>query len=182
MYTVSDMIGVSKNNGRGLVIYLTTSVGRQTQSGRTFEIMLGTLGHDLRTTGGVVIAYPGDEDTVSEAVLKKPWSKAERATISKRPGLLIIDKSFDDFDPQSENWFHIDLNGIYNPSGNLNEISAEDLVRGLQQIFLGEQDMFYHLKDRQVVARRKRALDAVSVNPALYGFGIDVKKFISALR
>ena len=34
MYTVSELVGVSKNNGRGLVVYLTTSHGRQTQVAR----------------------------------------------------------------------------------------------------------------------------------------------------
>jgi hypothetical protein len=181
MYTVSELVGVSKNNGRGLVVYLTTSHGRQTQSGQTFERMLGTLGRDLRHTGGVVVAFPGDEDAVSKSVLAKPWDKSEKATISQRPGLLIIDKNFDDFDTRIDNWFHIDLKGIYNASGNLNERSAEKLVIGLQQIFLNEQDMFYHLNDRKIVERRKEAWNAVSINPSWFGLGVDVKKFIASL-
>jgi len=181
MYTVSDLVGISKNNGRGLVIYLTTSHGRQTQSGQTFERMLGTLGRDLRNTGGVVVAFPGDEDAVSNSVLAKPWDKSEKGTISRRPGLLIIDKNFDDFDPRIDNYFHINLKNIYNDSGNINERSAENLVIALHQIFLIDQDMFYLLNDRKIVERRQQALSSVSIKPSWFGLGVDVKKFVASL-
>jgi hypothetical protein len=182
MYTVSEMMGVSKRNGRGLVIYLPTAVGRTTESGRTFEKMLGTLGRSLRKTGGVVVAFEGDEDNVTADVLKKTWDSAERATISRRPGLLIIDKSFDDFDPQSDNWFHIDLRELYNSAGTLNERLAEELVTSLYDIFLSEEDMFYLLRDRQIVARRDRALAAVSIKPSWLGCGVDVGQLVRAFR
>jgi len=61
MYTVSQLIGVSKQNGRGLVIYLSNYIGRATDSGRAFERMLGRLGRDLRKTGVVVVAFAGDD-------------------------------------------------------------------------------------------------------------------------
>lgn len=182
MYTVSDLIGVSKNNGRGLVIYLTTSQRRQTTSGQTFERMLGTLGRDLQKTGAVVIAFPGDEDVVSSRILSKDWIPKEKEKISKRPGLLIIDENFDEFDPQVSNWFHINLAEIYNSSGTLNEKAAEDLVIALHGIFLNDEDMFYHLNDRKIVQRRRAAGGAFSVNPRWFGVGIDVKQFLAAMR
>jgi hypothetical protein len=180
MYTVSQLIGVSKQNGRGLVIYLSNYIGRATDSGRAFERMLGRLGRDLRKTGVVVVAFAGDDDAVAADVLNKEWDESQRAAIARRPGLLIIDKNFDDFDPTVDNYFHINLRTIYNTDGTLNEKMAEDLLVGLDQVFSDEQDMFYKLNDMKIVARRQRLLSAVNLRPSFYGLGIDVREFARA--
>lgn len=182
MYKVSELLGVSKNKGRGLVIYLSNSIGRASNSWRSFEEMLGMLARDLRTTGGVVIAFDGSDDQIAADVLRKPWTQDKKRLISRRLGLLIIDKNFDDFDPRTDNYFHIDLSGFYNSGGMLDERAAQDLVVGLHQIFLGDGDMFTKLNDMKLTLRRKRAASSVKVAPSFYGIGIDVIEFIRATR
>ncbi len=154
----------------------------QSELARKFDPLLERFARNIGHSGVVVRPFTGDIETTRNQVLLKEWTHKEREEFRKTPGLLIIEKDFDNFNPQGDRWLYLNFGEqIYNSPVALSEY--DDILSDLAEIISGSDGDFF--EEELPVVRRLKLLGVAEIfeaKPEIFGFSVDLKKAASVLR
>jgi hypothetical protein len=140
---------------------------------------LRQFGRHLGREGAVIRTYPEEARSARQDVLRRRWPQDVRAKIeqTKEPFLMVINRDYSEFDPESDPWAIVWLEGR----------KPDDLVRLFQRLadeVLDGQDLFEYLRDVADRARRggfTRVLRFVEFKPKVLGIAIDITGIARAI-
>lgn len=97
------------------------------------------------------------------------------------PGLFVIDKDFDDFNPREDQWLYFNFGRqIYDSSISLDEY--EDTLGTFAEIISNPERDFF--EEALPIVRKLKLAEAAEIfeaKPSIFGFSIDLKKAASIL-
>jgi len=89
------------------------------------------------------------------------------------PFMLVINESFESFDPRANEWTIIWLSDFCDNPNSISEIFGT-LMRKVRQ----EENLFDYFKNLSTKKRIKKFMDRIEIKPGLFGFSIDVKAML----
>ncbi len=142
------------------------------------DLRLERFARNIGNDGVVVRPFWGDERTRSD-VLSKDWTEREKEQLKNTPGLLVIDKDFDEFSPREHQWLYLNLGGkVFDSSVSIDEY--EDILATLVEIIADPESEFFK-KAVPVVRQLKLAsfAEIFEARVEIFGFSVDLKKATS---
>ena len=111
---VSTFLPIEIGN-KSYLFFIVTWNDYVTQVGEELDKQFAAFGEDLGPTGKVVKSYKSAARTSFSEVMKKIWPDEirERFNSEQEPFMLGIDKSFNDFNPESDQWGIIWFSNFY---------------------------------------------------------------------
>ena len=154
----------------------------QSSFAKEFDLQLERFARNMKDDGVVVRPFLGDIETAKSDLLSKEWTSQEKRQFMNTPGLFVIDKDFDDFNPREDQWLYFNFGSqIYDSSISLDEY--EDILSTFAEIISNPERDFF---EEALPIVRKLKLAAVAeifeAKPSIFGFSIDLKKAASILR
>ncbi len=73
----------------------------------SFTKKLESFARTIESKGMLVKTYEPDIEITRRQILNKSWPKRELNCFKKTPGLLILDVTFDQFNPNYHNWAYL---------------------------------------------------------------------------
>lgn len=147
-----------------------------------FDLLLQRFARDLREDGVVVQPFPNDIDTTRQHVLGKRWTEEESKQLMETPGLLVIDKDFDEFNPRQHKWVYLAFGReVVDSRASIKDY--EDVLAALVKLAANPQSDFF--EDALRIARRLKPAsmaDIFEAKPGIFGFSIDLKKAAGPVR
>ena len=151
--TVETFSSVKKDDSKK---YFFLLVDGSLADRRASDDLLHRFGRALGDKSALVRAYDGKEYDVYEEVIRKGWSAEEKKAIKEDgPFLLVIDRSFSDFDPGQHPYAIVWLQ-----EGPLRGAREDELTSVLQQLAAvardENEDLFAFITDlaeRQTLSR-----------------------------
>jgi len=149
---------------------------------RELDLLLERFARNLQDDGVVIRPFLGDVESTRSDVLSKAWTEKEKKELNNTPGLLVIDKDFDEFNPREHQWFYLNLGGkIFESSVSIDKY--EDVLATLIEIIANPDNDFF--KEALPVVRQLKlasVAEIFEVKPEIFGFSVDLKKAASMLR
>ena len=149
---------------------------------RDFDLLLERFARNMGDYGVVVRPFLGDIETARSHILEKPWTEHEKKELRKTPGLLVIDRDFDEFNPREHRWLYLNFGGrIYDTPVPIDEY--EDILSDLAEIVSNPDSDFF--KDALPVIRKLKMSGLAEIfeaKPEIFGFSVDLKKSAQILR
>jgi hypothetical protein len=183
MFVTSRYIGTPLGDMHYLLFVLLEDYVRQQQH-LTEQLAdpLSALARSLGTDGAVVKPFPDDAPQTQRDVLDKPWSEGQERSIRVTPGLLIIDRNFDDFDPRHDPWLHVHLRDYLNESGQVQVFAFEEAAQAIAAACRERVP----LKDLSAALANERALAAAGaifeLNPGILGISINLREALMYIQ
>ncbi|MCO6451392.1 MAG: hypothetical protein J5I90_11455 [Caldilineales bacterium] len=147
-----------------------------------FDLMLERFARNMRDEGVVVRPFLGDVEKAKSDVLTKNWSPKHLKELEKTPGLLVINKDFDEFDPQEHQWLYLNFGGrVYDSPVRVDEY--QDILASLAEIVSDPESDFF--RDAVPVVRQLKIesfAEIFEAKPGIFGFSVDLKKSAIILR
>lgn len=111
---VSTFLPIDIDNKRYLFFIITWS-DYVTRVGEELDKQFTAFGEDLGPTGKVVKSYKSAARTSFFEVMEKTWPNEIRKRFDSEqdPFMLVIDKSFNEFNPESDQWGIIWFSNFY---------------------------------------------------------------------
>ena len=154
----------------------------QSSFSRDFDLLLERFARNIRDEGVVVRPFLGDIEKAKGDVLSKHWTPKQLRELQKTPGLLVIDKDFDEFDPQEHQWLYLNFGGrVYDSPVRIDEY--QDILASLAEIVANPESDFF--KDAVPIIRQLKLesfAEIFEAKPSVFGFSVDLKKAASTLR
>ncbi len=149
---------------------------------REIDLLLERFARNLGDDGVVIRPFWGDIEQTRSDVLSKRWTDRERNQFRNTPGLLVIDKDFDEFTPREHRWLYLNFGGrIYDSSVSIKDY--EDVLSSLVEIVANPESDFF--KEALPVIRQlqlESVAEIFEVKPEIFGFSVDLKKAAGILR
>jgi hypothetical protein len=149
---------------------------------RELDLQLERFARNLGDDGVVVRPFLGDIDRTKGDVLSKDWTAQEKEQLKNTPGLLVIDKDFDEFNPREHQWLYLNLGGkVFDTSVSIDEY--EDILATLVEIIADPESDFF--KEALPVVRQLKLASFAEIfeaKPEIFGFSVDLKKAANMLR
>lgn len=182
MFVTHSFIGTPIGEQRLLFFLLYEDYNdRQRAYVREFEIYLERFARDLRHSAAVVSPFTADIERTRTHVLKKGWTQDELRELRELPGLLVIDRDFDEFSPREHSWLLLKFGeeAYGSPEGHskMGEL-FRDIAESVQH---DPVDDIYRLM-RDLTAPGPRLGEVFEVKPSVFGMSIDVKRAGFGLR
>lgn len=149
---------------------------------KEIDLLLERFARNLGDTGVVVRPFTGDIETAKGDILSKKWTHDEKEELKNTPGLLVIDKDFDEFNPREHPWLYINFGGkVFDSPVTIDEYSG--ILATLVDIVSNPESDFFD-EALPVVRKLKlsRAAEIFEAKPEIFGFSIDLKKSAALLR
>jgi hypothetical protein len=154
----------------------------QSSFSKDLDLLLEQFARKIGDEGVVVRPFLGDVEKIKGDVLSKKWTRNELEELRKTPGLLVIDKDFDEFDPREHQWLYLNFGGkIFEKPVHLDDYRG--ILASLADIVSDPDSDFF--KDALPVIRQLRLASFAEIfeaKPEIFGFSVDLKKAASALR
>jgi hypothetical protein len=112
MHITPTFIGTEKGNAKYLFFFLTDDMSYfiLEQIFHNYEKAFEKFARKLGNDGTLVKAFEGDEASTLDQVLNKGWTIEQKHSLrDKLPCLFVIDKDFDDFNPEEDRYLLIAL-------------------------------------------------------------------------
>ena len=141
--------------------------------GEELDKQFPAFGEDLGVTGTVIKAYKSAARSSFDEVLSKSWpaEMRERFDREQDPFMLVIDKGFKEFDPESHHWAVVWFSDFYKDPGSLYR-----LFGALSKKVRKGDDVLAYLKS---VARKEKFKKVAKYfefkTPKVFGVSIDIK-------
>ncbi|MXS81235.1 hypothetical protein ABF86_11060 [Nitrosomonas sp. GH22] len=102
---VSTFLPIEIGN-KSYLFFVVTWNDYVTQVGEALDKQFAAFGEDLGLTGKVVKSYKSAARTSFSEVMEKTWPDEirERFNAEQESFMLVIDKSFNEFNPESNQW------------------------------------------------------------------------------
>lgn len=133
---------------------------------------LERFARQLKDQGVLIRPFLGDIDRTKQEILGKAWPSDEE--IMRTPSLLMIDRSFSDFDPRQHPWIHVLLGDreVQRSDDILQNIAdlITDISKANENIF---EKVSTILSEEVSVSDISKVFEA---KPGIFGFSIDLMK------
>lgn len=154
----------------------------QSSFSKDLDLLLERFARNIGDEGVVVRPFLGDIERTKGDVLSKNWTRNELNELQKTPGLLVIDKNFDEFDPREHQWLYLNFGGkVYDSPVRLDDY--QDILASLAEIVSDPDSDFF--KDALPIIRQLKLASFAEIfeaKPEIFGFSVDLKKAASTLR
>lgn len=132
---------------------------------------LERFSREIENFGILVQPFEGDIEQTNSEVLEKNWSDYEEEILSNTPALLMIDISFEKFDPRENRWAHFH----FESEPNVGQIRS--LLQKLTQAAKDKKlDPFKIIEMAKKEKNFSELSDAIEIRPNVLGISIDLKK------
>lgn len=149
---------------------------------REIDLLLERFARNMGDDGVVIRPFLGDIEKTRSHVLSKEWTEKEKSRLRDTPGLLVIDKDFDEFNPREHQWLYLNFGGqMYDSSVSIDEY--EDVLSALVDIVANPESDFF--KEALPIVRQLKLASVAEVfeaKPGVFGFSVDLKKAAVILR
>ena len=188
MWLTSSFLGVKKGTVDHLFFVITQDYIEDNRRIReALDPLLIKLGRDLGSSGAVVRPFPNDANkTLEEFMSIDGWTDAERQEIrDKTPALLVIESTFEDFDPRTSRYVFISLRDSMDEFGNVRVFDVQELF-DLLRAGSSSGELFDRVraygKSREAEKARLHARRALKIEPTIAGIGLNVSDALRALK
>jgi len=154
----------------------------QTSFARELDLRLERFARNMKDDGVLVRPFLGDIERTKSDIMLKRWTQDEMNQFGKTPGLLVIDKDFDEFNPREHPWLYLNIGGHINDSPvSIDEY--DDILETLAKIVADPERDFFETA-LPVIRRLKlaRFAEIFEAKPEIFGFSVDLKRAASMLR
>ncbi len=172
---VSTFLPVEIGN-KSYLFFIVTWNNYVTQVGDELDKQFAAFGEDLGPTGKVVKSYKSAARTSFSEVMKKIWPNEiiERFHTVQEPFMLVIDKSFKEFNPESDQWGIIWFSNFLEKPGSIYR-----LFGALARIVRQNDDVFVFLSAITRKDKYKKFGKYFELKkPEIFGVSIDVQAVI----
>lgn len=175
---MSEQVSTLLNVNIGEMKYLFFVVSRNDYSSKIkdeLEKQFNAFGEDLGPDAKVIKPYNSAIRRSFEEIQGKPWTKEIRERIDAEldPFMLIVNKSFNEFDPNQDPWSVVWLSNFYeNPDLLYRLLGALSL-----KMHKGE-DIFQYMKSVTKKEKLKKYTNYFDLKPGIYGISIDIKALV----
>ncbi len=181
MWITHQYLGTTRGGTRCLFFLLFEDY-IEAQRGLPAEVNaeIERFARNLGDAGAVVTPFAGDAPAARESILDKPWRQDQLDEVRRTPAMLMIDRDFDDFDPQHDPWVLFHFGRQFEP-----EVPVK--IRTLFQHVAAatsdpEADPFAVLRG----ALRDDAIGAASrafrLEPGAFGVSVDLRQCWASLK
>jgi hypothetical protein len=151
--------------------YITSQIGMN----NVISNALDEFARDLGEHGLVVTPSKGDGKATKSQLLVKNWTDEELLQIRRSPGILMIQKDLDIFDPRSDHWYYISFQDIMNKKGEMEIVNLIELLSRLADA--SKNKNVFDITDEIAHNNAMRELyNAFEFRPGAFGLSFDVKK------
>lgn len=177
MYITTRFLGTQRGNMKYLFFLLTEDyIENQVKIREAIEPVLMKLACGIGQDGALVRPFRSYEKDTTGDIMEKAWTDDEKRKLSLTPGILIMEKDFNLFDPRKDKWLHISFRKLINSYGDvqifeLYSVFAELIVACKRGDLL---DTFNLSKPKDGIA--KILWDNVEIKPGVCGVSIDLKQ------
>ncbi len=149
----------------------------EAQAGFSNEVTqeLERFARNMANFGAVVKPFAGDVAATRKSILDKRWSERELELLRNTPAMLMIDRDFDEFDPQNHPWvlFHFGR-------GNQDAAKIRSLLEKISDAVRTEvSDPFEIVRSALRESAISAASQVIQVKPGVFGISIDVESLPS---
>jgi hypothetical protein len=186
MFITHKFLGVRIEPYRCLFFLLLEDyIEPQTHLVKELDAYLERFARSLGDSAPLVRSFAGDIASTRQQILDKPWLERDRTSLCQTPGLLMIEKSFDDFDPRADRWVYLHLGErLCNESDPA--VGALRLGKALQVLAAAvatpSSDPFLTAKKLEHEITGKEAEGVFLAQPGAFGFSIDLVKASKVLK
>jgi hypothetical protein len=149
---------------------------------REIDLLLERFARNLGDDGVVIRPFLGDIEKTKGDILSKKWTDKENREFRNTPGLLVIDKDFDEFNPREHQWLYLNFGGqMYDSSVSIKDY--EDVLSALVEIVVNPERDFF--KEALPIIRQlqlESVAEVFEAKPEIFGFSVDLKKAAGILR
>lgn len=175
---VSTFLPVEIGNKKYL-FFIVTWNDYVTQVGEELEKQFSAFGEDLGPTGKVVKSYKSATHKSFDEVMGKTWPEeiVTKFKTVQEPFMLVIDESFEDFDPVINQWGIVWFSNFFQNPGAIYRLFGL-LARKVRE----DDDIFEFLNTIAKKEKLKKFGKYFQLNnPELFGIAIDVEAIIEDL-
>jgi hypothetical protein len=98
-----------------------------------FDLLLERFARNIGDAGVVVRPFLGNLEATRTHILNKDWTREENMEFRNTPGLLVLDKDFDIFNPREHRWMYLNFGGkVYDSPVPIREY--EDILDELADV------------------------------------------------
>jgi hypothetical protein len=186
---VSTLLNVDVGHGRYVFLLITWN-DYMNKVRDELNTQADAFAMDLGPSGVFVSAYPQRMYEVADEVLEKPWpeSFAERLREDQDPIILVLERSWEDFDPREHTFAVVWLSEFFDDPSRL-----RPLLQRLARLSREGDDVIAYLRGVAERQERDRAVDTgkkgaravarigkyVRIEPTLFGVALDVDAILS---
>jgi hypothetical protein len=136
------------------------------------------FGEAMGLYGTVASAFRSAKNATYLEVRKKAWppDTAYRMEREQDPFMVVIDRSFADFDPQAHPWSVIWFSDFFENAGSIYRVFA-----ALAQKVRNNEDVFGYLSRLSRQEKYKKWTQHLEIKPGLWGISINVKAILDDL-
>lgn len=189
MYLTHSFVAIKKGQLEYLFFYLTEDyIQEQTELRKRIDPLLEGFGRNLLNRGAVVKAFDKDILWTKDEVLDK-WKQQEDLQEivffkdnKHTPGLLMVDKDFDIFNPKTDQWLYVSFRDYMDDFGNFKIFELQNLLMTFAEICNSDKDLFDEAKS---YIRKNEAVDAhkiLEIKPGIFGISFDLKEAINFVK
>ena len=175
MHITHSFIGAYIGENRCLLFLLYKDyIQEQNNFVRELNPYLERFARKLGYSAALVRPFSGDIESTRAQVLDKNWSESELNEILKTPGLLLINKDFESFNPQSDDWIYINLGQkIFQDSSPL----VDELLGEISETIINPKvNIFSETNKILLKSSLKDAGEIFEAKPGAFGFSLDLMK------
>jgi len=176
MHITHSYLGTTKGQFRCLFFLLLEDyIEAQSKLARDLDPALERFARKMGQAGVLLRPFAGDIESAKSNILDKPWRPAQRAELSKTPGLLMIEEDFDTFDPHHHRWLHISLHSrLESSASRTSDECAEMLTKLAEAVCDADTDVFKAVSAAIHEVRFPDVAKVFEAKPGVFGFSIDL--------
>ncbi|MHA1280644.1 MAG: hypothetical protein ACTSQ8_26095 [Candidatus Helarchaeota archaeon] len=183
MHITHSYIGSLQGNFRySFYLLFEDYIEAQSLFVKDFDLLLERFARNIGDTGVVVRPFLGDLEATRIHILSKDWTREEKFEFRNTPGLLVLDKDFDEFDPREHRWLYLNFSGkVYDSPVPIHEY--EDILAELADNVSNPESDFFE-EALPIIRKLKLAgvAEIFEAKPEIFGFSVDLKKAATILR
>lgn len=175
---VSTFLPIDIGN-KSYLFFIVTWNDYVNQVGDELDKQFAAFGEDLGPTGKVVKSYKSAARTSFNEVMEKNWPDeiGKRFNSEQEPFMLLIEKGFNDFNPESDRWGIVWFSNFYDKPESVYRLFGA-LARKVRQ----NEDVFVFLSATTKKDKYKKFGKYFELKkPEVFGVSIDVQAIIEDL-
>jgi hypothetical protein len=185
MYITHSLVAIKKGAQNYLFFYITEEyIEEQAILNKQITPLLEEFARNLKDKGVVVKSFKKDIENINHEIKNKfdqHFTYNEITSIhheSSRPGLLIINADFEEFNPKNDPWIYVSFKSYLRNTGHIDVVEIHEFLAYLTSLANSELDLFEEVNKRLDKEKIRRAYDAIELKPEIFGISIDLKRAI----
>jgi len=140
------------------------------------EKQFNAFGEDLGPDAKVVKSYKGSVRSSYEEIRQKSWTEEIRKRIDAEidPFMLIVNKNFNEFDPEQDSWSVIWFSNFYEKPDSMYKLFGV-----LANKLRNREDIFEYMESLTRNEKFEMLGKYIKIKPTIYGISIDVNAILS---